>query len=270
MASDWIVVEARVSGCAAEVYVNDIPVAQVGLGQARSVALPVNQYVVKGENALLLVVNPGAAPASAREPREEPLRAGGATAVATLSRYRKGAVSGDGSGTVLATASWAGRADNEPEPFPQEVTASAEVPLELGPWAWPTADELALDDETSGRVAGVIDVVRSGLEAGDVSSFLELGTRGLREIARAYDDSPDEGVTTLREAVQHSRGAPHWKFPPLPRETWSLRLVAGNRMVECIARDWEPIVRSETDADENSFSMPMLVGRLGGEWVILR
>jgi len=40
MASDWIVLEARVVGADTELYVNDIPVGQVGIGQARSLALP--------------------------------------------------------------------------------------------------------------------------------------------------------------------------------------------------------------------------------------
>jgi len=169
-----------------------------------------------------------------------------------------------------ATLTWAGRDDNEPERFPQEVEGTAEVSLELGPWAWQAADELALDDETAGQVANLVDIVRSGLEAGDASSFLELATRGLREIARAYDDSPDEGVRTLRAVIDHSRGAAHWKFPLLPRQLWDLRLVAGNRLIDCVGKDWEPIVRSITDAEDNSFLMPMLVGRVGGQWAILR
>lgn len=270
MASEWVVLEARVAGVGAELHVNDIPVARIGLPGARSAAVPVNQYVVQGSNRLSLVVNPGPSPARALEADPEPSRATGAMASATLSVYRRGAVSGDGSGEVLASVSWTARVDGEAEAFPQRVDTELAVPLDLGPWAWQAADQLALDEQTVGEVAGLIDIVRSGLEAADLSSFLDLAARGLREIARAYDDSPDEGVSTLRAVVQHSRGAPHWRFPPLAREVWDLRLVANSRMIECIGKDWEPIVRSVTDAEENSFLMPMLVGRIGGQWAILR
>lgn len=270
MASDWIVLEARVDGASAELYVNDIPVARIAPPGPRAVALPVNQYLHRGSNHVSLVVNPGPTPATALAPHPEPWRAPGAIATASLARYRTGAVSGDGSGEVLGSVAWASRADGEPEPFPQRVDGDVTVPLPLGPWTWQSAEELALDDATVGAVASVIEIVRSGLEAGDIASFLELGSRGLREIARAYDDSPDEGVHTLRAVVQHSRGAAHWRFPPLPRDAWDLRLVAGGRMVECIGRDWEPIVRSITDSEANSFQMPMLMGRVAGTWAILR
>ena len=59
------VLEAQVTGCSAELYVNDIPVTQVGVGQASSVALPVNHYLATGANTLALLVNPGPTPASA-------------------------------------------------------------------------------------------------------------------------------------------------------------------------------------------------------------
>jgi hypothetical protein len=267
---DWIVVEAKVVGCAVECYLNDIPVCEVGRGQARSIAMPVNQYAVRGANQFTLVARPGPSPATARVKRPELERANGASAIATISRYRENTVSGDGTGQVLATLSWAGVAGNEPEPFPAEVSATAEVAMGLGPWTWQNAEVLTLDDETVGAVANLIELIRGGLAAGDTSAFLDLGTTALREIARAYQDSPDQGVNTLRAVVDDGRSAVHWKFPPVPRDLWYLRLVAGGRMIECIAKDWEPIVRSITDGEDNSFSMPLMVGRSGGRWMVLR
>ncbi len=270
MASDWIVVEAKVFGCVAELSVNEIPVGRVGHEQARAMVVPVNQYLVKGANALGLIVNPGPTPAEATTPAKEPVRSGGATATVSLVRYAAGAVTGDGSGDVLATIAWAGRADNEPEQFPQSVTAEAKVAMPLGPWNWQSAEVLELNDETTERVANLVEAIRSGLHAGDARPFFELGARSLQEIARAFGDSPDQGVTILRAVVDHSRNAAHWKFPPIPRDLWDLRLVAGGRMIECVGKDWDPLVRSITDEEANSFSMPMFVGRTAGRWAVLR
>src|SRR2546427_826663 len=192
MASDWIVLEAQVTGCSAELYVNDIPVTQVGVGQASSVALPVNHYLATGPNTLALLVNPGPTPASAGATGPEPQRAGGAKALATLARYRHRAVSGDGSGEELLAANWAGRGDGEPEAFPQRVDVTGNLGVELGPWAWQNAETLTLEEETTGQVATLIELVRAGLEHGDPQPFFDLGARSLQEIARAFDDSPDE------------------------------------------------------------------------------
>lgn len=270
MASDWIVVEATVAGCAAEISINEIPVGRVGHEQARRLVMPVNQYVVAGVNVLGMTVNPGPTPSAAERPAPEPVRAGAAAATVALVRYRAGTVTGDGSGEVLRRLEWAGRADNEPEEFPQRVAAEVTVPLQVGPWNWQNAEPLELTPETVEQVAGVIELIRSGLDAGDTQPFMELGARALQEIARAFGDSPDQGVKTLRAVVDHSRHAKFWRFPPVPRELWDLRLVAGGRMIECVDQRWEPLVRSITDEEDNSFAMPLFVGRTGGRWVVLR
>jgi hypothetical protein len=270
MAGEWIVLESRVVGCAAEIVVNDIPMAQIGIGMARSIARPVNEFLVSGANELRLTVNPGSTPSAARTPGPEPRRAPGATAIATLARYAEGAVSGDGSGEVLATVSWTGRADGEPEAFPQDAVAWLDLPEGVGPWRFTSAEPLELDEATVAAVADVIELLRGGLAAGDPQPYFELGARSLQETARAYGQSADLGVETLRAVVAESRNAPHWQFPPVPRDRWDLRLVAGGRMVECIATDWEPILRSVTDDDGNAFDIPLYLGRVGGHLVILR
>ncbi|MEZ4455203.1 MAG: hypothetical protein R2882_01445 [Gemmatimonadales bacterium] len=93
----------------------------------------------------------------------------------------------------------------------------------------------------------------------------------LQETARAYELSPDVGVGwALRAVVAESRNQPHWSFPGVPRDQWDLRLVAGGRMVECIAADWEPILRSAADDEGNAFDIPLYLGRLGGRLQVLR
>ena len=62
----------------------------------------------------------------------------------------------------------------------------------------------------------------------------------------------------------------YWSFPPLPPEMWSLRLVGGNRLVEVIGADWEPVVRSIENEDEESYSLLFRLGKLGGQWLVLR
>ncbi len=270
MASDWIVVECRAVGCRAELYLNDIPVARAGFDMATATTMPVNQYVVTGANEFAVVVKPGPTPAQALEPAPKPEAAGGLAVTATVSQYRRNSVSGDGSGVVLATIAWIGKGGDELEQFPVRLTAPMSVPLELGPWQWQGAEPLTLDQPTIDHVGVLIEAIRSGLAAGDPRSFLELGSMSLREIARAFGDSPEAGANVLRALVDDGRQAPHWRFPPVPRDRWSLRLVAGGRMIECVDADWEPIVRSITDAEDNSFSMPMFVGRTATGWSVMR
>ncbi|MGE0442206.1 MAG: hypothetical protein AB7L66_05235 [Gemmatimonadales bacterium] len=270
MAIDWIVLELRAAHCRAEAWLNDIPLARVGFLQTTSEARPVNEFATQGRNELRLVVNPGPRPSVARVRTAEPARAPDAAAIATLVRYRQGAVSGDGSGQVLATAAWTAREDGEPEPFPAEAVATADVTLPLGPWGFSTAPPLALGTELEAEVADVIGILSSGLAAGEPDAYFQLGVPSLQETARAYELSPDVGVETLRAVVAESRNEPHWSFPGVPRDQWDLRLVAGGRMVECIAADWEPILRSVTGADGGAFDIPLYLGRLGGRLQVLR
>jgi hypothetical protein len=268
--SDWIVLESQVLGCSAELWVNGVAIDHIGVPGATSATVPINQFVTNGENELAIVVNPGPTPSQASAPKAKRLRAPGATASATLTLYRQQSVTGDGSGEELGRVDWTARLDGEPEVFPQRRAAPVTIDRDLGPWAWQSADLLKLDDATVDQVQRLIEAVRAGLASGDATPFLDLATVSLDELARAYDDPPEDGPATIRAVVEASRGAPDWKFPEQPRETWDLRLVAGGRLVECLAQDWEPIVRSTPDEESSSFLLPMRVGRIDGRWVVLR
>jgi len=41
-------------------------------------------------------------------------------------------------------------------------------------------------------------------------------------------------------------------------------------MIECLGKDWQPIIRGVPDPEEGRFMYPMMIGKLKGDWLIMR
>lgn len=116
----------------------------------------------------------------------------------------------------------------------------------------------------------IVDSIRVGLETGDVAPYTDLARTAFDETAQAYAQPEIASVEHMQLLIEASMELDYWSFPPLPPEMWSLRLVGGNRLVEVIGADWEPVVRSIENEDEESYSLLFRLGKLGGQWLVLR
>jgi hypothetical protein len=267
MAEKVIHVTSLVKGCRAEVFLNDIPLCMIDGSGIRNSGDPVRQYVIEGENVLTMVIGPGPTPNTAKtEPREgEEKATPDMKALATLSYYEEGAWLDPGGGDVQAEIRWTG--ENE-DSFPLVLTATANLSTGLGPWKWQSADVLTLDDSTLASACEAVESIRDYFFKGDAAAINKMAKHHYKELYQAYPAWPkgmmEEGMT---ESLKRNARRSSWKPAKLTREDFELRLVAGGRLLEVIDKEWQPIIREE---EEGGVDYRVMIGRIEGEWHILR
>lgn len=221
--------ELTVERCAAELWLNEIPVARLGPDGPLNISVPANLYVVDGENRLELIVESGSPQGSAH---------------ARLALFNPGEFTGEPGGEVLLRTEWIPQPGTETRP-PYTEQTSARLGSMNGPWAWQSAPRLRLDPHTVAAVAAVLERIRSSLERGDPSVMLELARPKFEAAARAWPARTyPQLAMQFRAMVQRLPSTPGWAMQPLDPENFNFRLVAGSRLIECINKDWKPTVRS--------------------------
>jgi hypothetical protein len=122
-----------------------------------------------------------------------------------------------------------------------------------------------LDEAARGEIAAFLEGLRASLEKQDPEPFLEAGAPRFDELAKAYEDPPYKKRNILRRTTEEIAG-----MQALDPETFDLRLAAGGRLVECLAKDWDAILREAPDKDGNVDHYDMFIGRGAGGWKMYR
>jgi hypothetical protein len=256
----------KFSGCPVELYVNDIPVARAGGQQQPFASVPVPEYLVDGENTLTLVIGCGSTPSTAKTgPCEWGETADSAMeAVARIAVLQEGMMAGPGAGEALMELTWTGEAQDA---LPKVVTVTADLGEQFGDWAWQSAEVLTLDDATKKSAIAFIEKIKASFEQGKFNDIVAVGQAKFDEAERSYPIY-EKGMMAAMFAEEMGQMTQHpkWKPGEMSRDEYDLRLVAGGRMIDPVAKDWRPIVRMA----EDQFAYFMMIGRIDGEWQILR
>lgn len=260
--------ELIVRNCAAELYLNDIPIRKLDAKVQSFISIPVHQFLVSGANVLQLVVNPGGSPSQARQGATE-LPVAGVCAEARVVRYTEGMYTGDPGAPKLATVGW------QPGPartarFPVIAEARFDAGPAFGRWAWQGADTINMQWDSK-AIMQVVRTVHEAFRTGLAAAVLALGELRLQEGARAYPARPLEGLRA-RQVDYLARNARRegWAVVPLDPQQHDFRLCAGGTMVEIIDRNWEPSIRSFPMGTTGAFPFPMFLSRIQGQIVISR
>jgi hypothetical protein len=254
-------------GCPVELYVNDIPVARAGGEIQPFASVPVPEFIIDGENSLTLVICSGPTPSSAVNsgdcewgPKADPKM----EAVARIARLADGVMAEPGEGETLIELQWNGE---DGDSLPTVVTVTGDLGKQFGPWKWQSADELTLDEATRKSATAFIGTIKVAYEKCDPEPIIACAKIKHSEAERAYP-AYEKGFfePMIREKLTGMKDAPEWKPRNLPLDQYDLRLVAGGRMIEAIAKDWRPIIRMDND----DYCFRMMFGRINGQWQIMR
>jgi len=265
-----IYAELQISNCKAEGFINGIPFRMIDSSEKPRVSMPVNQYLVDGINDIELIINPGPTPTASRE-GENVMNAEGISAEFRLVKYPVGVFVGDEeSGEELCRVSWSGEEGKE-EIFPMSLRIGKGLGPVFGPCLWQGADVLKMNDKTVQQVTEFVKMVYDAYSEGNPDVINELAANRLDEGYRAYPQR-DRSTMGQRFAVNLKKRAAQewWSMLPFETDQFDLRLCAGDRMVECIREDWQPIVAAKLEGSDVVFSYPMFLSRVNGEWIIVR
>jgi len=276
MPSEFLVLECKAEGCVAEFYLNDVPVIRRGPELGKSFAGPIHQYLVDGVNELAVVIEPGETPSIAITGGEDAGRTRrtlqGASIWAKLARYPRGSATGGPDGVELLRVEWKSDAGGDARAwaFPRVVDGRVDLGPLKGRWAWQDAETLDLDEDEVGDLTFRLETLQESLENGDPEPFLALTGVRLDEFSRAYGNPPRDKIRQVRMAVQELSAEPAWGVEPVDPDRFDLRLCGRNRLVQCIAKDWDPILRAKPDAEGGQVTWELFFSRIGGEWKVTR
>jgi hypothetical protein len=264
-----IYAELDVKGCTAEIYVNGLPITRLEPDTTRFEAIAAEEYVIPEENTLELLVEPGSRPSLARTERRDRATPN-ASAVARLVRYPDGVFTEAENGEILAEIRWEGRPESAS--FPQSISRPA--PLErrmgLGRWAWQDAPPLTLDDALIHETRAVLDEVARAIRSRDAGTFWRATEIRVREGLRAYPAmNEEEGREELAKVLAYYGRSPDPVIPLRP-ERHDFRLVAGDRVLQCIDDDWTASLKLKNPDGGDPVPYPLFLSRIDGRLQVVR
>ena len=118
-----------------------------------------------------------------------------------------------------------------------------------------------------------VRVIQEAYEKGNVEIIMEKARIRMEEGHRA---NPEKDIKFTRERfirnLKRNSELPGWKIVPLSSLLPDFRVVADGKMVETIARDWKPLVRTKPIPEYNNdvFDYRMFLSKINGEWQMVR
>jgi hypothetical protein len=265
-----IMAQLEVEHCAAELFLNGIPVVRLTEDLIPITNVAAEALIVPGTNKLEVLVAPGSRPSTARtEYREMDFRA--MRAVGRLIRFNEGVPGLKEHGEVLGETSfvWA-----EPRPsrraFPAEIGTQIELFGAHGKWAWQDAPPLVLDAALVAEAAALLDDVERAIRRGDADRVWKLTEHQIRDVQRAFPALTESHLRgELATLIGHASKAADPVFKRDPSR-FDFRVVAGGRMLECLDDDWSTSFKLRDPGDGSPVPYRILMARIENRLQIVR
>ena len=260
-----LVLRLESSGCSAEAVINGVPLVRVG-GSQSVATLPVHEYWLAGNNALEMLVHPGAAgEAPAIEPK---LSDGKAWASLRLLLPRVAGVAHPASARTVAQLDWAPPLD-EVYMAPIAVRKSIDLPIAFPRWRWLDAPVITDVAALKQDAAAYLLEIALGLARGNPEPLIGAARLRLEELAAAYQRPLADDVARLRQQVQRLHALQPLK-PALPSAAkLLLRPVADGRLLECLGSDGQPLLQSPVAGGGVQY-WPLRIAAVEGRFYVLR
>ncbi len=257
-------------GCAAEVQLNGLPVARLG-PQGGCVSLPVHEYAVAGRNRLAFTVGP--LPLLGDAPPAQPKVADGKVAIrVVLALCHQGQSPLDPNARVLSQLSWSPGL-HEKHDWPFSFGQDVELPVNFPRWRWLDAPVIAQGAALQRQVLEFLQQTAIEFQQGNPDNFLATARLRTEELALAYQRAPAAWTLQIREHFQQlfDSQALATVAPPEP-DGLILRPVAQGRLVECLAPDGGPVLRTVAGKEPpaSQVAWPLRLAQVEGKLYILR
>lgn len=260
MARSALILDVTFEGCDLELYVNDIPLGRM-LATAGTGMLQCDHVLVAGENVFEVLLHPGATPSVARTDKRT-LPGDGVWVEVRAAICPPGTAPGETGTTPLFR--FGERLPDGPVEFPRSVKTTHVVERTEGPWAWERASVLLLDPALLQEATTYVRSMHDALARKSFAGFWQHNEVAHREVAHAYDVPLTQRYAAGEAALNERFAEPGFAMAPLVAENFDYRLVANGRLLECIAKDWGAVVRTEPDAEGHVMRFPVMLGRVDG------
>lgn len=262
-----MLLHVQAQGAPAEVSMNGLPIATLG-PQGGRLCLPVHEYALAGRNRLSMRVGP----AAGGEAPPKPMVSQGRVAIrVVLALCNQGQSPVDPNARVLSQMAWSPGL-NEKHDWPFVFNQDVELPVTFPRWRWLDAPVIDLNDALARQALDLVQQLALDLQLGSPDSFLLAARLRTEELALAYQRPPAAWNQGIREHIQQLFEAQALTvLPPEPADL-VLRPVAQGRLVECLAADGGPALRTQPSVDPAwpQVFWPLRLAQVEGKLYVLR
>jgi hypothetical protein len=256
-----------------EIWVNDIPVFYLDVQEGVSPsAVPLNAYLLKGNNKCSVIVHAGSRPSSSAEPWTTDPAASKYTGPGTLSiSIGKESIYQDYGAQQppqYLALNWHGQVSANPLRLDRDFS----VDEPLGPWKWETATPWrTLDAALRAEAMEYLQRLYGMLAEGQFEKYIAESQVKLEELtAKAFGAPLEATREDMLEALKQNSALPY-KLQPLKAAEVDMRLAANGRMISCEYANRDPVfLFLNTEDPSEKFALPVMIGKIGAKWCILR
>jgi hypothetical protein len=269
MRAEFLILETTANQCTAESQINGIPICRLTPSSGLD-STPVHEYLIPGDNTFTLVVEPGPTPSQALAPAAQPFVLKDKTrASLRLMGMPPGSFPEDPGVRELLRLNWEPGA-GQAVAVPAVIEKAIEIPFAVRHWSWLAGDSFE-NPASLQAIAAMIAGLRESFERRDPEPFIARAQVRFRELSAAYELDLATEVREFREQFERLSVEGGFEWQPLDVEQIDLRLCAGARLVDCVDRSWEPLLRSaKLPNGITRVRYPIRVASLGGSLQIVR
>ena len=152
----------------------------------------------------------------------------------------------------------------QPVETPAVLERVLEMPNAGHRWQWLDGEPF----DTAASLQAVTDMLtecRDGMNRGDPEPFIERAQARFRAMLAAYGLDVSDEIAIFREEFRSLAGEAGFQMQGLDPLTMDLRVCADEKLVDCVDRSWEPLLRSaKLPNGVTRLRYPIKVARLGG------
>lgn len=254
------------AGCAAEAFLNGMPVASVGAAGG-SACLAVHEYTLAGRNQLSVVVG---AVGTGRQTPQPRVAVGPTWARARLVLVRQGRSPADADARVLGAVEWAapeGKAYESPATQARDVN----LPVNFPRWRWLDAPPVSLNAAVQRQILEFLQQIAIELGRGNPDPLIAAAKLRFDEIALAYQTDAAAATQRFRDHVQALYAAQALKVVTPNAEDLTLRPLVDGRLVDCLAPTGGPVLQTRNEGPElANHGWPIRIAMVEGRIYVLR
>jgi hypothetical protein len=265
-----LMLRLQTQGCAAEVWLNDVPVGRVS-AQTSTLCLPVHEYLLAGSNRLEMVIDPPMPGQPTPAPAVK-IADGVVGACARLLLPRIGGVGHEGQARTLAELVWAAT-EGDVYQSGHRVSVHADLPVKFPRWRWldaPPIEATGPLDDIKPLVAVFLQRLAISMAKGDVASFVLASRLKLEELALAYQQPVANVSARLLSRLELLHATKALKMVIPDADMLHLRACANGRLLECLDSQAEPIFRTMPAPDGSHTGWPVRIAIVNAQCHILR
>jgi hypothetical protein len=258
---------AEVESCDAEIFLNDMPIARLREFESAAIAMPVHPSVIDGQNELKIVVNPGPTPtkatlATSGLPIKPQARVNASLMQVPLGQPPDQEATGLLSLTFTVPSGQSGRG-------PVITSKSAWLPETFGIRPWQQAEILPeLNEALAADALGFVKMVADALQKGDAERLRQLFRLKISSAAASYGLDGEAQLEIFTSQWAAAAQSPDWRLASISPDVASLRLAGTNRVIDCVAVDWKPLIRM-ADLSQGGLLLSMGIGIIDGQWAVV-